>query len=91
MELTQRDTPIRSPDFNGASRIQNRWDNLYLESPFSAPIPWDCTAHEANCKTNTPFVVEKPGDSVPSAARPPIRERCSSISPISPVLGSQGI
>jgi hypothetical protein len=42
-----------------------KYPALKLESPFSAPIRWNCTAPDGYCKTNAAIAVEKQSDSVP--------------------------
>ena len=71
----------------GASRAQASRDRAELarrlpgepesESPFSAPVSWNCIAPEADCeakRTFAPkkpaFAEEKPGDSLPPLPRP---------------------
>ncbi len=63
-----------------------RW--YFPESPFSAPVPWNCIAPEADCEAKRTFAPkkpaiaeEKPGDSLPSLPRPPHREPSKSIAP----------
>src|ERR1035438_8866246 len=67
------------------------------ESPFSAPVPGNCIAPEANYKRKAAFVskkptvlVEKPGDLLPSLPRLPHRKLSKPIAqtPIHPPLPS---
>jgi len=63
-----------------------RW--YFPESPFSAPVPWNSIAPEADCEAKRTFAPkkpaiaeEKPDHSLPSLPRPPHREPSKLIAP----------